>query len=337
MAAKSLVPGCEMSLYEQILAECEVMLRYAMGKGIPVPRHIPLAIARELQSVLDPVDSSSASQLPGLVGIHNRLSKIIAPATARTLLLLAHENQARSPLHFLGPLPLIRHVMVAAIVSLVALIWISLSPNVNAQAGTSDILKSSGIPLLLNELFFLSAAGLGASFATLFRVHRYIVDGNYDPKYDTLYWSRFILGIIAGLILVEFVPIDAPSHTTPFARPLLAILGGFSATVVYQILSRLVESVGSIVQGDVNAVSQAEQAAAEMRSEVSESQHRMEVVGQILKLQSQVHAGMSPEEALRALQQVAQSLLGGDQCVLPPRDEADDRCQEPSQEEITSA
>lgn len=163
--------------------------------------------------------------------------------------------------------------MVAAIVSLVALVLLSLSQKVNAQESTSDILKSSGIPLLLNELFFLAAAGLGASFATLFRAHKYIIEGTYDPKYDTLYWSRFILGIIAGLILVEFIPFETSNQATPIARPLLAMLGGFSATVVYQILSRLVDSVGSIVQGDVSEIKQVEQASTQMHREVAQVQH----------------------------------------------------------------
>lgn len=311
MADKSLVPNCEVPLREQILGECEVMMRHAMGNGIPVPGPVAQTVERHLRSLIEAgSEPMGAAEVADLMKIHHRLSKMIAPANAQALLLLAHEREHGGPLSFLGPIPLIRRVMVAAIVCLIALIGFGCSPYVNAQKGTSDILTSSGLPLLLNELFYLSAAGLGASFATLFRAHRYVVEGNYDPKYDTLYWSRFILGIIAGLILVEFVPLETEGHSTPLARPLLAILGGFSATVVYQILSRLVESVGSIVQGDVAAIKQVEETSADMRREVSESNHRLEVVSQMLNLQSQIQTGMSSEETLKAVHGVAKELIG---------------------------
>lgn len=309
MAENSLVPGCEIPLRDQVLGECEVMMRHAMGNGIPIPPYIAKTLDEQLRQKFDSDSGEECADISELVRIHHRLSRMVAPANPRALLLLAHERQKGGFLRFLGPLPLIRQVWIAALFSLVALCWIATSPHVNGRASDADILQSSGVPLLLNELFFLSAAGLGASFSTLFRANRYVVDGNYDPRYDTLYWSRFLLGVIAGLILVEFVPLDTSEHTTPFARPLLAILGGFSSTVVYQILTRLVESVGSIVQGDVAAIKQVEQASADMRREVSESNHRLEVVSQMLNLQSQIHSGMSPEETLQVVHGVTQRLI----------------------------
>lgn len=339
MADKSLVPNCEIPLRQQILSECEVMMRHAMGNGIPVPGPVAQTVERHLRTLTaTSSEAMSECEVGDLVKIHHRLSKLIAPANARALLLLAHEREHGGPLSFLGPIPLIRRVMVAAIVCLIALIGFGCSPDVNAQKGTSDILTSSGLPLLLNELFYLSAAGLGASFATLFRAHRYVVECNYDPKYDTLYWSRFILGIIAGLILVEFVPLETEGHSTPLARPLLAILGGFSATVVYQILSRLVESVGSIVQGDVAAIQQVEEASADMRRQVSESNHRLEVVSQMLNLQSQIQSGMSSQETLKAVQEVAKELTGHGDIADSSRDHSGDRANvSPSAQEEDSS
>jgi hypothetical protein len=37
-------------------------------------------------------------------------------------------------------------------------------------------------------------AGLGACFAALFLANRYIAEGTFDPKYESSYWIRFILG-----------------------------------------------------------------------------------------------------------------------------------------------
>lgn len=56
-------------------------------------------------------------------------------------------------------------------------------------------------------------------------------------------WVRFNLGLIAGMVLAVLVPIDTGSKT--FERPLLALLGGFSASVVYRILQRLVDTLES--------------------------------------------------------------------------------------------
>jgi hypothetical protein len=68
---------------------------------------------------------------------------------------------------------------------------------------------------------------------------------------------RIGLGIIAGLVLSQMIPIGpgpetgdaatAPaSSASVFGKPLLSLLGGFSATLVYTILQRLVETVESL-------------------------------------------------------------------------------------------
>jgi hypothetical protein len=327
MKRPSLVPGCEESLREQILGECEAMIRHAIGNGLPVPGNLAQDLHRELGTVLHAPADDEPNQPTGpepditsLMAMHSRLSRIISPANPRTLLLLAKERQTSGYLYFLGPLPLIRQLMLAGVISLIALIWLSLCPEVTGKNNTSDMLVSSGMPLLMNELFFLAAAGLGASFATLFKAHKYIIDGTYDPKYDTLYWSRFILGMIAGLILVEFVPIDTTNHSMPISRPILSILGGFSASVVYQILSRLVDSVGSIVQGDVAVTRMAEQTATDMRREASDAQRRMETVSQLVSLQTQINEEVDPQKLQHAVRKMTQKLIAGEYTGDPRTD-----------------
>lgn len=327
MNQPSLVPGCDVPLREQILLECEAMMRHALGNGLAVPGTLAQDLHKELGSVLNASLEADLNQAAGLttdignlIAIHRQLSRIVSPASPQTLLLLARERVSGGFLHFLAPLPLIRHVMLAAVISLIALIWLSTSPHVTGQSNTSDMLVSSGVPLLLNELFFLAAAGLGASFATLFKAHQYIVDGTYDPKYDTLYWSRFILGMIAGLILVEFIPLDTSNHKLPMTRPILSILGGFSASVVYRILSRLVDSVGSIVQGDVAATKKAEQLAIEMRRDASDAQRRMETVSQLVSLQTQLNSDADPEKLQHAVRTMTQKLIAGEYTGDPRAD-----------------
>jgi hypothetical protein len=103
----------------------------------------------------------------------------------------------------------------------------------------------------------MSAAAMGGCFHALFIAHTYIGRGTYDPRFESSYWMRIGLGIIAGLVLSQMIPIGPEldsvsgeatqaSAASVFSKPLLALLGGFSATLVYTILQRLVETVESL-------------------------------------------------------------------------------------------
>ena len=39
----------------------------------------------------------------------------------------------------------------------------------------------------------------------LFEANKYVVASTFDPKYESSYWIRFVLGLIAGLLLSKFV------------------------------------------------------------------------------------------------------------------------------------
>jgi hypothetical protein len=124
--------------------------------------------------------------------------------------------------------------------------------------------------------FRLTAAAVGACFANLFRAYRYVSAGTYDPKLDMSYWMRLILGLIAGYILAELISLD---FDTMLGRPLLAILGGFSASAVFKFLERLVQSVETIVSADMSARADAlvTKAKTEMQKETTK-QHMDNVV-----------------------------------------------------------
>ena len=117
--------------------------------------------------------------------------------------------------------------------------------------------ESNGIPLLLNLLFLLTAAGLGACFAALFQANRYIADCTFDTKFESSYWIRLILGLMAGLILSQMIPLSEGSNAIAVTKPTLAMLGGFSAAVVYRIMHRLVEAVESLVKGETRDIAAA--------------------------------------------------------------------------------
>lgn len=292
--------GDQPGVLEQMLAEAEAMAKYALASGLKVPPSVIYAAAHPVSRATPGDGPSSPEQtadveysedtVKRMTAVHQHLSQVIAPATPRTILLLSQEKKnARLP--FLGPVRLVRQMMVVAIVALATFVITALSPDVNDSSG--DIFTSSGLALLINELFLLSAAAVGAAFTALFRANRYVANGTYDPKYESSYWVRFILGLIAGIVLPALIPIEGGQALT---RPLLALLGGFSASVVYRILSRLVDTLESLVQGDAgDRVAAREQA---MKAQIAEQrlQDQLRLAGALMKLRDQLAKGSGAAE-----------------------------------------
>jgi hypothetical protein len=116
----------------------------------------------------------------------------------------------------------------------------------------------------LNAAF---GAGLGAAFYILLSTQPYLTNRSFDPKYNAIYASRFIAGLIAGIILATALRPVISSHLEggkfPITPGILAILGGYAAEAVQQILQRLVEVMLTAVRGDGSAQAQARAAAAQ--------------------------------------------------------------------------
>jgi hypothetical protein len=105
-----------------------------------------------------------------------------------------------------------------------------------------------------NALF---GAGLGAAFYILIKTHKYLVQRTFDPRYNNAYLTRFVTGVLAGFILslvIDYILVtDEPGGAASFIIVMpgvVAILGGFSAEAVEQILQRMVEILLTAVRGD---------------------------------------------------------------------------------------
>lgn len=113
-----------------------------------------------------------------------------------------------------------------------------------------------------------AGAALGASFYVLLKTQPYLVTRSYDPKYNAVYFARFITGLIAGVILATAI---GPAFRDKFGSGgaaaltpgILAILGGFAAEAVEQLLQRLVEVLLTAVRGDGSAQVQAKAVVAQ--------------------------------------------------------------------------
>jgi len=294
-------------LVEQLREECEAMARYALHHGLPVA---PELIA-QLGPLIDRQMPPQATPHHALAAIHRKLAAAIAPATPQAVTLLDTQHRSDRPFPWLGPVPLIRLLTSAAIVFLIAVIATGMSPDVSSANIDRGFLDSDGAPLLWNTLFLLFCAGLGASFATLFQAHRYVAAATYDPKYDASYCARLILGVIAGLILVEMLPahlFDGGSMHN-FGKPTLAMLGGFSATAVHRLLQRLVDALETLVRGDRWADADAAMQTYRARAASERTQWQSELAANLIDLQQSFDSNASPEAMRQRLADFTRAML----------------------------
>lgn len=293
------------TLRSQLTSECAAMAEYAIANGANLS---PDTIAI-LKKVAGECPASRAlagdgmappASLSEMLRLHAQLATLVAPAKPRTLR-SQMEDRARHPiLHAFGHCDLMRSFMAVAAASLVVMLTISLFPEVNGAEESFSLARNAGAHLLINESFLLSAASLGAAFAALFRLHRYQVEGTYDRKYDSDYWSKYILGLIAGTILALVIPLhalagkQATAGTVTFgemARPMLALLGGFSSSLVYRLLNRLVLAFETILRGDARSEVSQQHATERLHATQSAAREKQRWTMQVLKALKQLHAG----------------------------------------------
>jgi hypothetical protein len=270
---------------DMLAADVRLMLAHALASGRQVSPGW-LDVARQADERPMPPDV-----LRRLGRAHDGLSALLAPATPLTLRYLA-ANESRIKL------PLVRRLALLALFFLVGFVVLELDPDVGAGASTFE--DGSGHELLMNLLFQLCAAGLGATFAALFAVNTRLRDYSLDPRDEFASWVRIMLGLVAGLVLSQMVPFEGEGRQ--FGRPLLALLGGFSVDVVYQTLRRLVELASSLVAptGDTAA---ADRATAEARA----SQLRVGVAQRLVRLRSAVPDGPAAAELDALISELAPS------------------------------
>jgi hypothetical protein len=306
-----------MTLREEIFEECRAMTAYCFANGNPPPVEIVAIVDAFTRSFNTATDANfTTPDIEPLVNAHRGLSDIVKPALPRTILLLNKEQRSNSFWHFLGPVAVIRQMMMASYISLIIFVIFSLWPEVNTayiatQGAGKNILDLHGTALLKNLIFYISAAGLGAGFAALYKANRYITDGTFDPTYHASYWIRFSLGLIAGLVLAVMISGNAlnathgtPGDVTPLdtfldpglLRPMLAMLGGFSADLLYTVMNRLVETVESLFRGSTKNLINMKQQEAEAQIATGKVQNQMNLASKLVKLQQELGGDIKPAE-----------------------------------------
>ena len=146
------------------------------------------------------------------------------------------------------------------------------------------------------QLNYLFAAMVGAAFSGLLTAYTYLRNRSFDPNYVALYMIRFVLGLVAGVILANLWPTTAKQGgmMEALGPGITALLGGYSAEAVRQILDRLVEVLVTTVRGKQDTGAQERltiakevltirQAAAEAQPDAADLTERLDAL--ITKLQ----------------------------------------------------
>jgi hypothetical protein len=295
------------TLTEQLVRESTAMARRLTSTGSSVPAPL-IRSADAFQAALErqePVDVAA------LAGTHQRLAALVAPSRPGTLYLLGRSGRPAERKDVLPDVQMGAMVK-AAIVCMTMFIVLSLvqlvdaHPQVELFAGERMLV----LKVMLEQVFSLSAAGIGAAFAVLFQVNERVQTRTWDPGETVSYWLKFFLGLVAGFVLASLVPKDGTldSGAEALGAPVLALLGGFSASAVYRILTRSVEAVESVFTGGVKTPVAAATRSAAARAAAESTEARMAMAARILDLQQRMAAGLSAAETAAHLRQMIAAL-----------------------------
>ncbi len=301
-----------------IWRECESMLKYAMKQGKPLEKE-PLAVLETPFS-----ESTDEDKVSQLFISYNYLLDVVKPTSPRTITAL---EQAEGPSLFriFGPLPIIRQFMVVALLALTGMIGISLSPHVNTDTIQLSMLQGSGPDQMLRLVFLVSCASVGAAFFALYKMNNLMARGTFDVSDSHVYWSQFVLGIVAGLLLSElFVAFIEPANgeTTDstaagpldslafLLKPVLAILGGFSANLLYRILNKLVSTVETLFKEEADDIVAQREFQAQLQAQERSAKLRSKTANQLLSLKQVMVKHQVPEEVVGQLDQALSGIIG---------------------------
>ncbi|MFE8602824.1 hypothetical protein [Archangium violaceum] len=322
------MPSSRKLIVMQLIAETRAMAMHALGAGLAVPGWV-LEIVTRTENLEEGDLASAASPPPPslreLARAHNELARLVAPATPELILMLEVESNVSHLKRLFGQTRITRSFILIAIVSILCFIATSLSPYLN-DPKYGDFFTSSGLPLFINEIFFLSSAAVGASFSLLFQIDRELTAGTFSPKHQSSYWVQFILGIVAGLLMSTVLSISAlpvggessgtgPAHLRNAA---LALIGGFSSSVVQRLIRRLIESLETMLRGSAEQEIQIREQAGRLRLDEALSKERLRVTFLLTDLQRRLAAGESPEELRILLARVSQGLFTNELPTLGP-------------------
>ncbi len=165
--------------------------------------------------------------------------------------------------------------------------------------------------MIINLVFLVAAAVLGATFSALFKLNRYISNQTYEAVHVSSYWIRFILGIISGIILSELIPINTDGNSFKMGKPLLALLGGFSAGIVYKLLMKLESTVEALFNSDARDIMNARDKELQAKSSAKLSQIQIANASSFIALKNKLPVNDDNSEVLKLINQAIDDQMPG--------------------------
>lgn len=250
------------------------MAMYVMYSGIEVdPIHIKTVLDFNGEN-----SNPSDAEITALLTARNALTAAIKPANPRAVSSKWKTN-ADGEIILAATQPIVTQMVYFGVFSLIVMIVCGAGSQIATAAG--GVLEAGFFYHGWSWAQFqyvatiVAAAALGACFYNLYIMYEYITSFTFDPKYYSSYWIRIVLGIVAGFMLAEMIPIEF-SKDTALSKPLLALVGGFSAEAVNWILKRFVETVKTLVKGSNAAMVKQQEKLIEQSLIVKQHQKNIE-------------------------------------------------------------
>lgn len=233
-SGKRIIPGISQEVINEMTEEINSMMAFAAHKGLIINPDVVTLVKSET--------------IDDLVAAHNMLCKNVAPATPKSIIYTNGIHEKNRGKGLFKQLPLVRNLIILAVIFLVAYVAFGQTKAVNNQSLDEGVLGNDGLSLVLNLGFLASIAGLGVLFNLLKKISSSVIDSTLVPEETINYVSQILLGIISGLIISEVIVLytSDPQDINLFNKSALALIGGFSSDAMFTVLQSLISRLESV-------------------------------------------------------------------------------------------
>jgi hypothetical protein len=242
------------SIEEKLRDDIGRMVEHCRNKGIAIPDET-ISLIGTLQP--SPGANGLAPTVQVLLKLQGQLSELIKPATSQSLEATQIRWSSKTALTWVL-------LVVLTVVSIGGIIgYVALVPYVEANVEVADAVRNNALDPLPNSTLLMArsplvwvclafAALMGAGLHGLLTATPYLRERTFDRSFFPVYLIRLVIGTIAGMILAKIVVGELPDAgpVVVFTPGVIALLGGYSAEAVRQILDRLVLILTTAVQGE---------------------------------------------------------------------------------------
>ncbi len=212
-----------------------LMMSYAINSGKELPNTLPLS---------KNVDDAT------MIDNYNNLRKIIAPATVESIRYINSQMILRGDTREWYQIPTFTKCIVIAVIALVTMILVSLSPDVNQDNQAAGLLGSDGVTLLYNLIFICAASLIGVMFYLLKTFGDKIRNYTLTPANSIELNASILIGVISGFVISELFTYSLDTMDNQYIeiqKMTLALLGGFSADAIFSTFQSIVNKFKKLV------------------------------------------------------------------------------------------